>query len=216
MLTFRPQLLLFSCILMSVCALTSACSDDISSDEEARQAYLSLDPVVAQALDLGFEGFNAASSANIPAQSAAGPKGGTISVAGKVNQGSSSNKNMDLTLGLVGWTADTAIVFHTSTDTAAQPKLTLSLKKLPDADLTGTLVGTFTMTGDLKRAVVLNLSIVGKTMADSTGKIVRKPGSMRITASRAWYCVVAGRWTHVDPLWCRPGDEGRFLNYSPR
>ncbi len=135
---------------------------------------------MTQALDLGFQGFAAATSANIPPQSAPGFKGGTISVAGKVDQGSSDNKNMDLTLALIGWTADTAIVFNTATDTAAQPKLTLSLKKLPDADLTGTLVGTFAMTGDLEKSVALNLAITGKTMADSNGKIVRKPGSMRV------------------------------------
>lgn len=172
-----------SLVLVSGCVALAACADDVSSDAEARQAYLALDPVVTQALDLGFVGFAAAKSANIDAQSAAGPKGGTVSVAGKVDQGSSDNKNMDLTLGLVAWTADTKIVFNTPSDTAGQPKLAVSLKKLPDADLTGTLVGTFTMTGDLQTVVTLNLALTGKTMADSAGKVVRKPGSMRVAGT---------------------------------
>ena len=170
-------------VLMSALVLATACADDVSSDAEARQAYLSLDPVIAQALDLGFQGFAAASSANIDVQTAAGAKGGTVAVSGKVDQCASKNKNMDLTLRLVAWTADAAIKFDTSADAALQPKLVLSLKNLPDADLTGTLVGNFTMTGALEKSVALNLSLTGKTMADANGKVVRKPGSMRVTGT---------------------------------
>lgn len=167
----------------SVCVLGVACADDVSSDAEARQAYLALDPIVSQALDLGFQGFGAASSANIDPQTAAGAKGGSITVTGKVDQGSSDNKNMDLRLHLAAWTADAAITFATPTDAALQPKLMLSLKKLPDADLTGTLVGDFAMTGSLEKPVSLNLTLTGKTMADANGKVVRKPGSMHVTGT---------------------------------
>lgn len=166
-----------------VLVLFSACADEVSSDAEARQAYTALDPVITQALDLGFAGFATAKSANIDPQTAAGAKSGTVTVAGKVDQGSSDNKNMDLTLALVAWSADGAITFGTSTDAIAQPKLSLSLKKLPDADLTGTLIGTFSMTGEMDNQVTLNLALTGKTMADGTGKVVRKPASMRVTGT---------------------------------
>jgi hypothetical protein len=163
------------------CLLAAGCtSGEVSSDAEARQAYLALDPAIAQALDLGFQGFAAAKSANIDAQTTAGAKGGSLTVAGKVDQGSSDNKNMDLTLHLLAWTSDASITFDTAADVAQQPKLALSLKKLPDADLTGTLVGDFAMTGALKKTVALHLTLTGKTMADATGKVVRKPGTIHV------------------------------------
>ena len=167
--------------IVLACTSLAACANEVSSDAEARQAYLALDPMVSQALDLGFQGFAAAKSANIDAQTAAGAKGGTITIAGKVDQGSSDNKNMDLTVGLVGWTADGTIKFDTPSAVAQQPKLVLSLKKLPNADLTGTLTGDFAMTGALQKSVAVSLTLSGKTSADAAGKIVR--GATHVTGT---------------------------------
>jgi hypothetical protein len=50
----------------------AACGNDVSSTEDAKNAYLGLDPSVDKGITLGFAGFNAASSANIDAQSADG------------------------------------------------------------------------------------------------------------------------------------------------
>lgn len=88
---------------------------------------------------------------------------------------------MDLTVGLVGWTADGTIKFDTPTALAQQPKLLLSLKKLPNADLTGSLTGDFAMSGALQKSVALSLTLTGKTTADASGKIVR--GATRVTGT---------------------------------
>src|SRR5687767_4541413 len=80
----------------------TACGDEeIDSDEEARRAYLGLDKSIAKSLALGFTGFNAASSANIPTQMTTGEVGGTLEISGQVDQGASANKGMRLQVGMV-------------------------------------------------------------------------------------------------------------------
>ncbi|WAS91814.1 hypothetical protein [Nannocystis punicea] len=56
-----------------------------------------------RALKLGFDGFNAASSANIPEQSEPGEAAGLMVVNGKVDQGSSANKGMRLEVSLADY-----------------------------------------------------------------------------------------------------------------
>ncbi len=56
-------------------------------DDQPRRAYLGLGKSVGQSLQLGFAGFNAASSANIPTQSANGDVAGTLAISGQVDQG---------------------------------------------------------------------------------------------------------------------------------
>jgi len=51
-------------------------------------------------MQLGFDGFNSASSANIATQTAAGAKSGTLTVTGQVDQGASANKGMRLQVAL--------------------------------------------------------------------------------------------------------------------
>ena len=61
-------------VIPALIALAPGCSDDdgVTSDEKARQAYYGLDTMIDKAMDLGFQGYHAASSANIPAQSTSG------------------------------------------------------------------------------------------------------------------------------------------------
>src|SRR5687768_10376015 len=99
--------------LITFCALSLltlqsvACGgDDVGSDEDAERAYGGLDASIDKAIQLGFDGFNAASSANIPPQTAAGNKAGTMTVAGQVDQGASDNKTMNLTEALTGYSDD--------------------------------------------------------------------------------------------------------------
>ena len=70
-----PYLALFTLGLGTV-----ACGggDDIDSTEEARRAYLGLDGSIEKSLNLGFDGFNAASSANIAPQMDVGTATGTF------------------------------------------------------------------------------------------------------------------------------------------
>lgn len=173
--------------------LTACGDDDISSDEQARRAYLGLDNSISKSLQLGFAGFNAASSANIPLQTTAGDASGTLIISGQVDQGSSANKGMRLRVGMatysdgeiaVGEDEDPVnITYASSTDTTTQPELTLQLRDIPSGTFTGTLVGTFQMTGDLEGDVTLNLALAGDIEDDGTGKVRRVAGSTTVTGT---------------------------------
>src|SRR5438309_1340383 len=87
----RMKRALFSILLLAACGTNEA-----NSVEAARTTYLSLDASIDKAINLGFDGFNSASSANISPQTAAGTSTGTLTVTGQVDQGSSANKGMRL------------------------------------------------------------------------------------------------------------------------
>src|SRR5687768_17151352 len=88
-----------------IAVLGIGCSDDdgIDSDEEARRAYFGLDGSIEKSLNLGFAGFNAATSANIAPQMTTGVAAGTLTISGQVDQGSSDNKGMRLYVGMVDY-----------------------------------------------------------------------------------------------------------------
>lgn len=158
----------------------AGCSDGVSSEEDAKAAYVGLDASLDKALTLGLQGFNEAQSANIAAQSAQGAKSGTLTVTGKVDQGASANKTMNLVAAMTDYSDNGSITYA-----SAGASLDMSLKGIPDGTLSGQLVGDCTMTGDLEGTVHLALSFEGRlqpTMADAT-KIERKPGSTRITGA---------------------------------
>jgi hypothetical protein len=162
------------------------CGDDLASEEDARRAYLGLDKAITKAMQLGFDGYNAASNANIDPQTGNGDKTGTITVTGKVDKGSSDNKTMNLMLALKDYTdnpvEETEITYNTSA--TALPTLDLKLANVPTGILTGTLNGSFTMTGELEGSVSLeNLSIAGELQPNATDpmKVERKPGTTKIT-----------------------------------
>ena len=167
----------------------TGCGDDISSDEQARRAYVGLDKSIGKSLQLGFAGFNAATSANIPAQLIGGDATGTLTISGQVDQGSSANKGMRLRVGMTSYSDgeltfddDTVeLTYATVTDTAAQPELTLSLRDIPNGTFTGQLVGTFQLSGDLEGEVKLDLSMSGRIEDDGTGKVRRVAGSTKVT-----------------------------------
>jgi hypothetical protein len=183
--TFAPLLLLCSATTLFAC-------DDISSDEEAELAYLGLDTAVEKSLILGFDGFNAASSANIDAQSTTGGISGTIIVTGQVDQGASDNKGMRLLIDLTDYSdivqlseEEEEIEIVYVTDTAALPQLNLTLRNFPNGTLEGTLVGTFFMDGDVEGEVDLNLIFAGQTEADPVDptKVRRVVGTTTITGT---------------------------------
>lgn len=171
----------------------SSCGKSLNSDEKARLAYIGLDKSVQKSLTLGFAGFNAASSANIPAQSGTGDARGTLTITGQVDQGTSNNKNLRLKIGMDAYSDGKAqipgddqavsLTYATSADTASQPDLTLQLKNMPDGTYAGTLVGAFTMSGDLEGDVTINLTLSGQIQDDGTGKVVRKAGTTTITGT---------------------------------
>ncbi len=176
----------FSFLAFSFAALLAGlagCGDGgVGSEEEAEQAYKGLDKSVDKAIQLGFDGFNSASSANISPQEGKGDKAGTITVSGKVDQGSSNNKTMSLDVTMKGYSDDEKLTYDTG---GALPTLDMKLSKVPDGTLDGTLAGKFTISGDLEGPVTLSLQISGDLEPDpaDTSKVRRKPGTTHITGS---------------------------------
>jgi len=171
-------------IPLALVALLGApgCGDGISSEEKARIAYEGLDASIDKAINLGFSGFNAASSANIPDQNGIGDVTGTMTIRGQVDQGASNNKTMNLTEELVDYCDDGEHTYDT--DAAALPTLSMKLSKIPTGTLDGSLNGKFALTGELEGAVTLSLTFAGdlQPTADSTG-VERKPGTTHITGT---------------------------------
>jgi hypothetical protein len=176
-------------------------SDTVSSDEQARRAYLGLDKSIGKSITLGFDGFNAATSANIAPQMVAGDAmpGGTLTVTGQVDQGASNNKQMRLYVGMVAYTdgpvkindkGDTVkITYDTSMTQTDQPYLQLSLMNIPTGTLTGsitsgaTMTGKYHLSGDIKGDVELDLQITGTLMSGSNNTVVRVPNTTHVTGT---------------------------------
>jgi hypothetical protein len=184
--------------LVTACLLTlasSGCSDDeIDSDEQARRAYLGLDSSISKALVLGFAGFNAASSANIPAQMASGTATGTLAITGQVDQGSSANKGMRLRVGMVTFSDGAfavdaegkkkiTITYDTHMSPDMQPQLDLSLRNIPAGTFTGTLNGSYQMTGAIKGQAVLMLTFAGTIQSNGSGGTQRAPRTTKVTGT---------------------------------
>jgi hypothetical protein len=161
----------------------AGCGNDVHSTADAQRAYLGLDPSVDKAIQLGFDGFNAAQSANISAQTAMGEKTGTLTVTGQVDQGASSNKTMRLSEAMTNYSDDGAITYVT--DANALPSLTLKLSNIPNGSLSGTLDGSLTMSGGESGTVTLALtlsSMLQPVPTDMT-KVQRVPGTTHITGT---------------------------------
>lgn len=183
-------------------AFAGACGDDgIDSNESARRAYLGLDPSIPQSLQLGFDGFNSAQSANIAPQMTVGEDTGTLTVTGQVDQGSSDNKGMRLYVGMVDYSKGpfTVVVnegqdneedvtvdltYNTSDVQADQPYLNLSLRGIPTGTLEGTLTGVYRVTGDIEpdagfeADVTLDLTFMGTLVDLGGGMTGRAPGTV--------------------------------------
>ena len=162
-------------------AAAAACGGGVSSTEDAKKAYLGLDPSVDKAITLGFAGFNAASSANIDPQSADGGVSGTMTVTGQVDQGVSNNKGMRLFDALANYSDDGKVTYNT--DQNSLPALTINLKNIPTGTLDGSLNGSFLMSGQLSGQVSLALSFAGQLEAGADGGVQRKAGTTHITGT---------------------------------
>lgn len=175
------------------CLMFAACSDNsVNSNEQARRAYLGLDKSVSKALELGFKGYNAASSANIPPEMTTGDAGGMLTITGKVDQGNPNQASMDLDVGMVKYTDGKVVIddqnhtvsitYDTSTTVTMQPLLSLKLNASAGNTLSGTLMGDYVMSGDLKGTVTLDLTISG-TFSGSGTNIQRVAGSTTVTGT---------------------------------
>lgn len=167
-------------------ALAGGCGGDggVASADQARLAYVGLDLSIDKAIDLGLQGYRAASSAHIPDQTGSGKVKGTLTVGGKVDQGASNNKEMTLTVTMAEYT-DSEDPLLTYSTAAPVPALGLSLKKIPSGTLSGTFQGRLNLTGALQGEVTLSLGMTGQLEPDpaDASKPRRKPGTTRITGS---------------------------------
>jgi hypothetical protein len=174
-------------------ALAACGSSNVSSNDDARRAYLGLDGSIDKALDLGFKGFNDAQSANIPTETGSGDLSGTLSVGGQVDQGSSANREMRLDVAMSGYSDVANFIYNTGgnpdggADAGAAPALDMKLMNVPAGTLQGTLVGTYTMSGALAGPVTLNLTFTGALELDPDGGanagVIRKPGTTQVTGT---------------------------------
>ena len=164
--------------------MVTACgSSSVNSNDQAKQAYLGLDESIDKAINLGFAGFNAASSANIPDQQTTGDLSGTMKIGGQVDQGASANKTMRLQETLTTYAdSDGGITYDTNTD-GGLPELDMKLSNIPNGTVSGTLVGSYGMTGALKGDVALNVSFSGAIEANDAGGVERTPGQTHITGT---------------------------------
>ena len=186
----RPSTILSAALPFAL--LLAGCGDesDLDSAEDARRAYLGLDGSLEKALDLGMEGFNAASNANISPQSGMGDASGMITVDGQVDQGASDNKGMRLTLalemysdGVIETVDDMDIEITYDTDPANLPALDVMMKMIPDGDFEGTMVGTYQMRGSIEGTATLDLALSGQLMDDGSGGVSRLPGQTHVTGT---------------------------------
>ena len=171
-----------------------ACGSRLSSAEEASYAYLGLDGALSRATMLGLRGFSEADSANIATQTAAGDVSGTMTVDGQADQGASANKGLRLDVALEDYADiedldddeddEVAITYHTDPE-APLPAFDLQLKDMPSGTLSGSIVGTFYLEGDLVDEVTLNLQIDGAIEADPdiTDGVRRVVGGTTVTGT---------------------------------
>lgn len=187
---------LFTCAMLVPVACGS--SNDhppaaVASAEQAQRAYLGIDKAIDKALNLGMQGFNQATSANISPQTGHGDVQGTLVVGGQVDQGASANKTMRLTTDFTKYEdnvpSNEAVpdsgFLHIIYDAASggTTDLTLMLANIPNGTFSGTFVQTLHMTGDLQGDVALNLTINGNIQSSATGGIERVPGTTVINGT---------------------------------
>ena len=162
----------------------AACGGGVSSEADAKKAYMGLDTSVDKAIQLGFDGYNAnPTGANIQPQSADGGVSGNMTVTGQVDQGSpsSGNKGMRLNDALSNYSDDGQVIY--GTDQSALPALTINLKNIPSGTVDGSLNGSFLMSGGLSGQVSLALTFSGQIEAGPGSTVVRKAGTTHITGT---------------------------------
>ena len=168
-------------------ALLSCNDGGVNSTQAAQTAYDGLDESIDKAITLGFAGFNAATSANIPTETANGDINGTISVNGQVDQGTSANRVMNLNETLTHYAdvdgGPAQGIYYDTTD-AGPAALSMKLQGVPTGTMSGSLNGTYAMTGTLTGDVTLNVTFNGQLQpGPDGGGVERKPGTVQITGT---------------------------------
>lgn len=181
-----------SASLVIVTATLFGCgnSNSVNSDEQARRAYLGLDKSISKSLALGFMGYNAATNANIPTETAAGDVTGTLTITGHVDQGNPSQVSMGLAAAMAMYSDGKIVVDDKgntitvtyATNMATPPSLSLKLNSSAGDTLTGSLDGDYVMSGDLQGTVTLTLQLSG-TFSGTAPNVMRVAGSTTVTGT---------------------------------
>ncbi len=181
-----------------ILAALGACSSDnnsVNSNEQARRAYLGLDKSISKSLALAFQGYDAATNANIPAQMTTGDAmpGGTLTIGGKVDSGTCSQLSMGLDVGMVKYSdgpfvvdnnnTKISVIYDTNTDVTMQPLLSIKLNASAGDSISASLMGDYTMSGDLKGTVTLDLTITGTFSGTCPNSVMRVSGSTHVTGT---------------------------------
>jgi hypothetical protein len=182
-----------SVFLLATMSVGGCACGGVADEDSARIAYLGIDQVIVRGLALGLDGFNAADSANIPAQAADGDESGTMDVTGQVDQGNSDNKGMRLDVALTDYSDGTiddpetdeeeeyAIIYDTAD--GAPARLEMSMRNIPDGTLSGTFVGKVLMEGDLNGEVDISVSFDGLIESDGDGGTQREEGTTDVSGT---------------------------------
>ncbi len=184
-------------LALAFLVFSAACSssDSVDSNEQARRAYLGLDKSISKSLALAFAGYDAATNANIPTQMTMGDAmpGGTLTITGKVDSGTCSQLSMGLDVGMVKYTDGPFVIdskndkisvtYDTSTTVASQPLLSIKLNGSSGNSINASLMGDYTMTGDIKGTVTLDLTIVGTFSGTCPNAVQRVSGSTTVTGT---------------------------------
>jgi hypothetical protein len=177
----------FVCLLIFVGACTN---NSVDSDTQARRAYLGLDKSISKSLELTFQGYDTGMT-NFPPQMTTGDKTGTITVSGKADSGNCSQLSIGINVGMTNYSdgpfkdgsTTLNVTYATSTDTAMQPALGIKLNGSSGNSINATLMGDYTMTGDLKGTVTLDLTIVGTFSGTCPNAVQRVAGSTTVTGT---------------------------------
>jgi hypothetical protein len=177
--------------ILACISVLAACGSDgeVADEASAEAAYLGLDVALQKAMQLGFDGFNAADSANIPPQSTTGDATGTMEVTGQVDQGASANKGMRLYVELIEYSDETDpeadFLITYDTDPEDLPYLDIQLRNIPDGTFSGSFTGTVAMSGGLTGIVTLDIAFSGEIEEDPEvpGDVRRVEGSTSVTGT---------------------------------
>ena len=94
--TLRAALGSASLLLLIATAVGCGNGNSVTSDEQARRAYLGLDKSISKSLALGFAGYNAASTPTSRRRWGPVTSTGTLTITGHVDQGNPSQASMGL------------------------------------------------------------------------------------------------------------------------
>lgn len=157
----------------------AGCSDSPpAADPHQIESYFGLDSSIIQAIDIGFAGMRATSTANIPMWPTNGRAHGQLVVQGQVDQGASSRTTLRLDTAYSAYSDDGTVIYDTMPE--APPLLALTLRGGQYGTLHGTFEGVFNMSGALHGSLTLLLTLDGQLQPDGTMWAARVPYSTQI------------------------------------